>query len=56
MPQGLEGEIMIFDGMGKVIITSSIQNILDVSKLAQGTYFIVIKAKGNLYSSKFVKV
>jgi phosphatidylserine/phosphatidylglycerophosphate/cardiolipin synthase-like enzyme len=56
MPQGLEGEIMIFDGMGKVIITSSIQNILDVSKLAQGTYFIVIKAKGNLYFSKFVKV
>jgi len=49
-------QIEIFNNLGQLILSNSLQNTIDISNVSQGIYFIKIKDEnGNIGTKKVVK-
>jgi len=48
-------EVTIYDILGRVIIQKSNENQLDISSVASGVYFLIVKTPNMIFKERFIK-
>jgi hypothetical protein len=48
-------EIVIFSSLGQKIFSTSTSTMIDISGFTSGVYFLTLKQKDNIWTSKIIK-